>query len=467
MNEHEEFSYADEKLPLSQSIPLGFQHAVVAILGGITVPLIVSANVGLSAAQTIFFVSAVVFSGGIATILASLNVIPRTTPLLPMVMGANFAVASVATVTLEHAPSIPAGFCLIAGGTMTAGIFCFLVAPFWMRLRRFFPPLVVGTNLMVLGVALFPNTYRWIMADKANQLTASVNNTALFLALGVFVFHLILSKYLKGFLGDLSILIALICGTVAAAFMGMVNFKPVADAPWFGLIMPFHYGLPQFSITVSVSFLIVMILSMVAVSGTSMGIHNIVGKKLTNAQFGKTMKTLGIVTLLAGIFNGVQPTAFAENVGVLELAKKRSRYATAAAGFILVLVGLIPKFSALISVVPKPVLGGVAFAMFGAIIGSAVNILKQVELKENHSMLIVGISLGMCMLPSVYPNFYANFPVIVQSIFGSGILSGALTAITLNIFFNFKSLLKKAPAIEKKPEEPKEECLGASVANNE
>lgn len=436
-------SNVNEHLPLRQSLPLGFQHTVIAILGGITVPLIVSASVGLSAQVTIFFVSAVIFSSGIATLLASLNIIPKTTPLLPMVMGANFAVASVVVMTLKNAGSVRQGFQLVAGATIVAGLLCFLIAPFWMRLRRFFPPLVVGTNLMVLGVALLPNTYHWIMGSRAYDLTRQVDPRALFLALGVFVCHLLLSKYLKGFLGDLSILFALILGTIAATFMGFVDFSPVAQAPWFGLVLPFHFGLPKFDVTVIISFVIVMLLSMVAVSGTSMGIHNIVGKTMTDAQFGKTMKTLGLTTLLAGLFNGVQPTAFVENVGVLELAKKKSRYVTAIAGGLLLLVGLVPKFSALIAVVPKPVLGGVGFALFGVIIGSAANILKQVDLKADHNMLIVGISIGMCMLPSVYPNFYAGFPVLIQTIFGSGILAGALTAIGLNIYFNFATLKTK------------------------
>lgn len=436
-------SDVNERLPLKQSLPLGFQHTVIAILGGITVPLIVSASVGLSAKTTIFFVSAVIFSSGIATLLASLNIIPKTSPLLPMMMGANFAVASVVVMTLKNATTIRSGFQLVAGATMIAGVFCFLIAPFWMRLRHFFPPLVVGTNLMVLGVALLPNTYHWIMADRAHNLTSQVNHQALFLALGVFCCHLILSKYLKGFLGDLSILFALILGTIAAALMGLVDFAPVASAPWFGLVLPFHFGLPKFELTVIISFIIVMLLSMVAVSGTSMGIHNIVGKQMTDIQFGKTMKTLGLTTLLAGLFNGVQPTAFVENVGVLELAKKKSRYITAIAGVLLLVIGLVPKFSALIAVVPKPVLGGVGFALFGVIIGSAANILKQVDLKAGHNMLIVGISIGMCMLPSVYPNFYAGFPVLIQNIFGSGILAGALTAIGLNIYFNFDTLKLK------------------------
>lgn len=436
-------SNVNEHLPLRQSLPLGFQHTVIAILGGITVPLIVSASVGLSAQVTIFFVSAVIFSSGIATLLASLNIIPKTTPLLPMVMGANFAVASVVVMTLKNAGSVRQGFQLVAGATIVAGLLCFLIAPFWMRLRRFFPPLVVGTNLMVLGVALLPNTYHWIMGSRAYDLTRQVDPRALFLALGVFVCHLLLSKYLKGFLGDLSILFALILGTIAATFMGFVDFSPVAQSPWFGLVLPFHFGLPKFDVTVIISFVIVMLLSMVAVSGTSMGIHNIVGKTMTDAQFGKTMKTLGLTTLLAGLFNGVQPTAFVENVGVLELAKKKSRYVTAIAGGLLLLVGLVPKFSALIAVVPKPVLGGVGFALFGVIIGSAANILKQVDLKADHNMLIVGISIGMCMLPSVYPNFYAGFPVLIQTIFGSGILAGALTAIGLNIYFNFATLKTK------------------------
>lgn len=435
----------DRKLPLSQLLPLGFQHTVIAILAAIPVPLIISASAGLSPAETRFFVSAVIFCAGVSSLLAALNIIPRTSPLIPMALGANFAVIPVVTSTLLGADNIRLGFAAVAGCTMAAGLFCFLLSGVWVKLRRFFPPIVVGTNLMVLGVALLPNTFHWMMGDRAYDLTQSIELKPFFLALGIFLFHIFLSKYLKGFLGNLSILIALLAGTIAAALMGMVDMTPVADAPWFDLNLPGHYGLPRLDFGMLPSYLIVMILGMVEVSGTSMGIHNIVDKEMDEKQFGRTLKTLGIATFFSGGFNAVQPTAFVQNLGILDLSKEKSRYATACAGGMLLIAGFIPKFSALISVIPQPVLGGLGFAIFGVIIGSAVNMLKGVEFSGNQNMLIIGLSLGVAMLPSVYPNFYANFPELVQNIFGSGILAGALTSITLNFFFNFKELMGKKP----------------------
>ncbi|GAF38267.1 xanthine uracil permease family protein [Agrilactobacillus composti DSM 18527 = JCM 14202] len=460
---------ADEKLPLSQSLPLGFQHMVIAVLSAIPVPLIVSAAVKLSAAQTMFFVSSIIFATGISTLLASLNIIPKTSPKLPMVMGVNFSVASVMIITFKQAGAIDAGFEIIAGSTMIAGLFCLLIGPFWNKMQRFFPPLVVGTNLMVLGVALLPNAFNWLMDKNAGQLTKSVNVSALLLGLGVFIFHVFISKYLKGFMGDISILVAIVVGTIVAALLGMTDFSAVNSAPWFGLVLPFHFGLPKFDATATLSFLIIMVLGMVELSGTSMGIHDISQKPATKDQFSKTFRTLGISTIFSGAFNAAQPTAFVANIGVLDLAKKKSRYTTAAAGFMLILVGLVPKFSALISAIPKPVLGGVGFAIFGAIVGSAVNILKPVDFKGNHNGLVIGLSIGVCMLPSVYPNFYGNFPTIVQTIFGSGILAGSLMAICLNLFFNFKELMKPASkeVVEIKDSEAEVETDRTAKGNNE
>lgn len=432
----------DRKLPLGEMLPLGFQHTVIAILAAIPVPLIISASAGLSAEQTRFFVSSVIFAAGLSSILAALNVIPRTSPLIPMAMGANFSVIPVVVSTLKEAKSVSEGFQIVTGSTMLAGLFCFLIANYWIKLRHLFPPVVIGTNLMVLGTALIPNTYHWMMGKKAYDLTQSIDHRSFFIALGIFLFHIFISKYLKGFLGNLSILIALVVGMLAAILLGMVDFTPVIEAKWLDFTLPGHYGFPKLDLAALPSYVIVMILGMVEVSGTAMGIHNIVEKEMTQKQFGRTLKTLGLSTLFSGLFNAVQPTAFVQNLGILDLSKEKSRYATAAAGVMLVIAGFVPKFSALISAVPKPVLGGLGFAIFGVIIGSAVNILKQVDFEGNQNMLIIGLSVGVAMLPSTYPNFYVGFPQLVQNIFGSGILSGALTAISLNFFFNFKSLIK-------------------------
>ncbi|GMA09301.1 xanthine/uracil permease [Tetragenococcus halophilus subsp. flandriensis] len=430
----------DEKLPVKKNLLLGFQHTIIAVLAAIPVPLLIAANSGLSSEETSFFINAVIFGAGLSTLLAALNIIPKTSPMIPMVMGANFSVVPIASTTLNDASSTEVGFQIIAGSTMIVGIFCFLAAPFWIKLQRFFPPLVVGTNLIVLGVSLLPNTFHWLMGAKAHNLTESMDLTPLLMALTIFVFHLIISKYFKGLLGNLTILIALVFGTLLAIFLGMMDFTPVGQEAWFGLNIPFHYGLPKFDLTATISFLIAMILGMVEISGTAMGIHDIVEKEMTKNQFSRVLKTLGIGTFISGLFNGVQPTAFVQNVGILDLSKIKSRFAIVTSGLMLLLIGFIPKFSALISAIPDPVLGGLGFAIFGIIIGSGINILKQVSFEGNQNMLIIGLSVGICMLPSVYPNFYANFPDIIQNILGSGILAGSLTAITLNLFFNFKEL---------------------------
>lgn len=432
-----------QSLPLSKTLSLGFQHMIIAVLAAIPVPLIISNNAMLTPAQSTFFISAVIFTTGICTILASLDIIPRTSPKVPMVMGASFSIIPVATAILVNGASVKAGFQILAGATIVGGVMCFLLSSIWVKLKLLFPPLVVGTNLMILSVALIPNAIHWVMGDGAYDLTGSVEYKGFLLALGIFLFHIVISKYLKGILGNLTILIALIVGAVAAAAMGMIDFTAVKEASWFGLIMPFSYGLPKFQVTSIISVCIVTILTMVEVSGTSMGIHSIAKKEMTDEQFSKVFKTTGIATVLSGGFNSVQPTAFVQNLGILELSKTPNRLTTATVGLMLILVGLVPKISALISVIPTPVLGGVGFAIFGVILGSSVSLLKIADLDNNNNKLVVGISIGVAMIPSIYPNFYANFPELINNIFSSGILAGSITCILLNIFFNLKDLLQE------------------------
>lgn len=433
----------DKHLTLSKSLSFGFQHMIIAVLAAIPVPLIVSSNAMLNPAQSTFFISAAIFTAGICTLLASLDIIPMTSPKIPMVMGASFSIIPVATAIIVNGASIEAGFQVLAGATLVGGLMCFLLSTVWAKLKLLFPPLVVGVNLMILSIALIPNAIHWAMGSNAYNLTSSIETKSFLLALGVFLFHIVISKYLKGFLGNLTVLIALIVGTIASAAMGMMDFTAVKEASWFGLVMPFKYGLPKFEITAIISICIVTILTMVEVSGTSMGIHSIAKKEMTDEQFSKTFKTTGIATILSGTFNSVQPTAFVPNMGILELSKTPNRFTTATAGLMLIFVGLIPKISALISVIPTPVLGGVGFAIFGVILGSAVCVLKDVDMNKSNNKLIMGLSIGVAIIPSIYPNFYAGFPSIVNNIFSSGILAGSITCIALNVFFNLKDLIKE------------------------
>lgn len=441
MEKATELSCVNEKLSFGKNFSAAFQHMLIAILSAFAGPLLIGSMAGLPSEATQSLLNAVLFTTGITSILTSLTIIPKMSTNMPMVMGAGFATLNVAVHALTNSADFAEGFQKIAGATIISGILCLLIAPLWSKLLGLFPPLVVATNIIVIGVALMPSSFSWIVtngiADRKN----------LYLALFVLAVNVILSKFLKGFYSTLAPLFTILIGTVISAFFGFVDFTQVNEAPWLGLIKPFQYGLPKFDISTIIGFSIVTVLLMVEISGCTLGIYGICKKKAEEEDVKKIFSTTGVATFISGCFNSFMPTAFVQNIGLLDVSGIHSRFTTATAGVMLVIVSFLPKVAAFINIIPKPVLGGVGFALFGAVASSGISMLKDVDLNKSNGKLLVAISIGMAILPSVYPQFYSEFPELIQNIFGSGIVGGSLSAIVLNIIFNFSDIFKKTKSL--------------------
>ncbi len=428
----------DEILPMSKNIMLALQHLLVGVIAAIPVPLIVGGAAGLDAKEMGFLISATLFMAGIATILQSFGVTKYVGAKIPSIMGASFAVVTACVHVITHSENATVGFRTIAGAIMISGLFCLLAAPIWSKLIKFFPLVVVGTIVTVIGLSLLPVAMGW-----AGNFSPEPARKDVLMALAVILIVILLNKFLKGIWASLSVLFALIIGTIVSSFFGFVSLNAVKDAAYIGFDVPFHFGMPIFDISAIITFLIVMILTMVEVSGSLMGIHRIVGKEIDDKILTKGLRATGIAAILAGPFNTVTTTIFAPNVGLIELSKERSRYITATAGVGLLLVSVFPKISALITSIPFPVLGGAGFAMFGMVAASGIKILSGVDYNENNNTLLVALSIGLSMIPATIPGFYNNFPPLVQTICGGGITVGALTAIILNVIFNEIGVKKK------------------------
>ncbi len=446
-NVKEKIGTVDEILPMNKTIMLALQHLLIGVISAIPVPLIIGSAAQLNGEEMTFLISATIFVAGVTTILQSFGIGHYIGAKIPSIMGASFAVVSACVITVTDAASPSEGFRMIAGASIVAGIFCFLLAPVWSKLIRFFPLVVVGTIVTVIGVSLLPIAMDWTSNYQAEPATRDLS-----MALAVFIIVIILNKFLKGIWASLSVLFALVIGTIISSFFGFVDSSGVAGAPWVGFDMPFHFGAPIFDLSTIITFTIVMVLTMVEVSGSMMGIHQIVEKDIDNKILARGLRATGIGAAVGGVFNSSIQTIFAPNIGLIEMSKQKSRYITAVAGLGLVLVSVLPKLSALITMIPYPVLGGAGFAMFGMVAASGIKILAGVDYKDNNNTLIVALSIGVAMIPETVPGFYANCPELVRTIFGGGITSGALTAIILNIVFNELSFGKKAAKSESENE---------------
>jgi uric acid transporter len=424
----------DQILPPERLVVYGLQHVLAFYAGAVIVPLLLSAAIGLTQEQTVALISADLFTCGIASIIQSVgfwNVGVR----LPLIQGVTFT-AVAPMIAIGKAASTPlAGLLEIYGAVIIAGLFTFLIAPYYSRLLHLFPPVVTGTVITIIGVTLVP--VATMSAGGGNPGApdfASLRNIAF--AGGTLLLILLIYRFFRGFISSIAVLIGLVVGTAVAAAFGMVDFTGVQHAAWVGVTTPFRFGAPTFSVAAIASMIIVMLITAVETTGDVFATGEIVEKAINQEDIARALRADGLSTLLGGILNSFPYTCFAENIGLVRLTRVKSRFVVAAAGVIMILLGLFPKVAALVDAIPPCVLGGAATILFATVAVVGIQTLSRVDFHEERNVVIVAVSLGLGMIPVAFPNFYKNFPAGWQIIVGNSITTGSLSAILLNFFFN-------------------------------
>lgn len=421
----------DQVLPIGQLIIYGLQHVLAMYAGAVAVPLIVGAALKLSQEQLIYLINADLFTCGIATLIQTLGLgrIPVGIK-LPIIQGCTFAAVTPMILIGSHD-----GLTAIYGSIIVAGLITFIISPFFSRLIRFFPPLVTGTIITIIGVSLLPAAVGWIQgSNPAAPDYGSV--PSVLVALGVLVLILCIYRFFSGFIGNIAILIGLVVGLLVAIPLGMANFSSVAQADWLGVTTPFKYGLPTFNLPAIISMTLVMLVTLSETTGDIIAVSEIVNKPLSQKDLARGLRADSLSTIIGGILNAFPYTAFAQNVGLVGLTGVRSRFVVSTAGGILILLGLFPKLAAIVASIPQPVLGGAGIALFGTVAASGIKTLTKAKFDNNYNVLIVAISLGVGLIPLGSATFYSHFPDWLQIILNSGITAGSITAILLNLFLN-------------------------------
>ena len=468
----------DEVLPAPRLFVLGLQHVLVMYAGAIAVPLIIGRALKLAPEDVAFLISADLFVCGIASILQSLGATQWFGIKLPVMMGVTFAAVG-PMVSMAIAHSGTDGARMIFGAIIGAGIITMLIAPFVSRMLRFFPPVVTGTIILVIGVSLMKIGIDWIFGlpvgptapkivspDQAAWLKAvtdaagaggstvpappagvalapSLPNPAyaplqnIVLSLVVLAIVIGVARFTKGFLSNIAVLIGIIAGGVIAAALGLMHFEKVASAAWLAPIRPFHFGMPIFDPVLIATMVLVMIVVMIESTGMFLALGEMTGKKVTQPMLSSGLRMDGLGTLLGGIFNTFPYTSFSQNVGLVGVTGIRSRFVCVAGGVILIVLGLIPKMGALVEALPTVVLGGAGIVMFGMVAATGIRILGAVDFKGNrNNLFIVAIALGFGMIPELAPSFNIWLPKVIAPLIGSGILLASVASVILNLVFN-------------------------------
>lgn len=433
----------DEKLPLGQLFVFGLQHVLVMSAGGVAVSLIIGATLGLSPEQVRFLINADLLMAGIATLIQGLGLKGFAGAKAPLIEGASMAaVNSMVAIGLSYKdnPSLAMGTIFCAASI--AGLIGLLIAPFFGKLLRFFPKVVTGTVITIMGLSLIPVAIRWAAGNNPKSPTyASPQN--IYLALLVLITILVLNKVLKGVWNNLAILLGLIIGTIAATVFNMVDYSGVKEAALIGLNIPFHFGTFNFDATAVISMTLVMFVIMTQATGNIIALHEIVGKPIDENTLVRGLRTDCLTTMVGGAFNTFPRTPLGQNIGLVNMTGVKSRYTTVSAGLILIVLGFFPKVAALVAAIPYPVLGGAGIVMFGMILSGGIKTLGEVNYNGTKNALIIAVSIGIAMITLIIPDFYKSFPTWVNTIFQSGMTTGCITAIVLNIVFNELGTSKK------------------------
>lgn len=422
----------DENLGIGANLAYGLQHVLTMYGGIVAVPLIIGQAAGLTSAEVGLLIAASLFAGGLATLLQTLG-IPFFGCRLPLVQGVSFA--GVATMVAIIGSDGTGGLAVVFGAVIVASLVGLLITPVFSRIIKFFPPLVTGVVITTIGLTLMPVTARWAMGG--NSQAADFGSTAnIGLAALTLVTVLLLSKLGSASISRLSILLAIVIGTLAAVAFGMADFSKTFEGPLVAFPAVLHFGLPEFQLAAILSMLIVIIVTMVETSADILAVGEIIGTKVDSKRLGNGLRADMISSAFAPLFGSFTQSAFAQNVGLVAVTGVKSRYVVATGGLILVTLGLLPVMGRLVAAVPTPVLGGAGLVLFGTVAASGIRTLAQVDYRNNMNLIIVATSIGFGMIPIAAPSFYQYFPSWFETIFHSGISSAAIMAILLNLLFN-------------------------------
>jgi NCS2 family nucleobase:cation symporter-2 len=253
----------------------------------------------------------------------------------------------------------------------------------------------------------------------------------------VLVFILLLVKYARGFIANISVLLGIIAGCVVAAALGKMSFDKVAKASWFDVVTPFAFGLPTFDPVMILTMTLVMIVVMIESTGMFLALSDITGKPIGQPELAAGLRTDGLGTLIGGIFNTFPYTSFSQNVGLVGVTGVRSRYVCVAGGIIMIVLGLLPKMAAFVEAIPQFVLGGAGLVMFGMVAATGIRILAGVDYKNNRNNLyIVALAIGFGLIPLVAPRWTQQMSHQLHPLLESGILLTSVAAVVLNLYFN-------------------------------
>ena len=442
------------KMPFRKAFPLGLQHVLAMFVGNLTPILIITGACGIGSGtefaevQVALLQNAMLVAGLVTLI--QLYAIGPVGGKVPIIMGTSSGFIGVFNSVAGVMGGGILAYGAILGASLIGGLFETVLGFMLKPLRRFFPAVVTGTVVLSIGLSLISVGVGSFGGGSSAKDYGSMEN--LLLGTLVLVVIIALKHGTKGMTSVSSILIGIIVGYIVAAIMALVlpttgvtaegveytkawvlNWDKVAQAKWFAVpaLMPVKLVFdPRAIVPVLIMFVVTAVETVGDISGV---IEGGMDREATDSELSGGVVCDGVGSSLASLFGVLPNTSFSQNVGLVTMTKVVNRFALATGAVFLILCGLFPKLSALISIMPQSVLGGAAVMMFSSIVVSGIGLITKEKMTVRNTT-IVSVALGLGYGLGANSGVLAGLPQSVQLIFGgSGIVPAALVAIILNI----------------------------------
>ena len=427
--------------PLGMSVSLALQHLVAMIVGCVTPAIIIANALGLPQSERVLLIQVSLVMSAVTTLIELFPIGGKLGSGLPVMFGISFA----------YLPSMQAivggggDIATIAGAMVIGGIVAAVVGVFVKKIRRFFPPIITGTVVFTIGLSLYPTAINYMAGGAGNTYEVVVLRKGLTSALvhgswqnwAVAAFTLIvvmvMSNKGKGICKLAAILLGMIAGYIVAAVFGMVDLSEVRDAAWFSLPQFMHFGIKfEFSacIALALLFAINAIQAIGDLTATTVGGLN---REPTDQELQGGIVTYGLTNVLSAFFGSLPTATYSQNVGIVTTNKVVNRVVFALAGGFLLLAGLIPKFSAILTTIPQCVLGGATITVFSTIAMTGMKLIASETISPRNTT-IVGLSAALGVGISQSSSALSQFPESITIIFGkTPVVIATIMAVLLNL----------------------------------
>ncbi|MDQ0269582.1 uracil-xanthine permease family protein [Cytobacillus purgationiresistens] len=415
----------DDKISYSKAFILGLQHVLAMDL--YIAPIIIAGLLALSTENTAFFIQMCFLATGIATLIQTGFGIK-----LPVVQGPSYVpIGAIAAIGGKLGLGAIAGS-LIPGAIIVA-LLGYPLKWFAKTVRKIIPPLVGGTVIIIVGIALMPIGLNNIFHAEGN-ITDNIFVAAV--TASVLIICMLLGRRMHGigtFFRLISVIIAIVAGTITASFLGTVDFSPVKDAAWFSMPTLFPFGPPVFDIGAIITIVFVYLIILIETTGTWFVVSTVTGKELDDKRLNRASVGEGLGCLTGALLGSTPMTGYSSNAGLLAITGVASRLAIMASGVILIGLGLIPKLSTLITCIPEPVINGIFGIVCVAIVTNGMKVIQPIMI-DDRNMMVIGVpillTIGTTLLPK---EVLYSAPDWVNYLLSSGITVGALATVILNL----------------------------------